>query len=258
MTGLNLFTGEHAVITGAASSIGRAIATTFANEGATVSLIDINEPDLRDVARGIEANGGKATAIVADLATESGWEDAVASALHTPVDMFVHSACPRREDAHHVGGVDEKIFDAMLNTNVRSGFFMARTFANHMKDNKLAGRILFFTSLHANTPRNLPHYSASKAGMTMVMKEMARHYASDGIRVNAIAPGAIPGGGAAAMNDAFQPQKKIPMQRFGSADDIAEAATALMSNRFMKYVTGETLAVDGGLQLYTWIDPPTQ
>jgi len=112
------------------------------------------------------------------------------------------------------------------------------------------------TSLHAYTPRNLPHYSASKAGMTMLMKEMARQFGPSGIRVNAIAPGAIPGGGFATSDDAFQPKRKIPLGRFGTAEDIAEAAVALLSNRFMKYVTGATLAVDGGLQLYSWIEPP--
>jgi len=144
----------------------------------------------------------------------------------------------------------------MLNTNIRSGFLLARAAGAAMAANGLAGRILFMTSLHAYTPRNLPHYSASKAGMTMLMKEMARQFGPSGIRVNAIAPGAIPGGGFATSDDAFQPKRKIPLGRFGTAEDIAEAAVALLSNRFMKYVTGATLAVDGGLQLYSWIEPP--
>ena len=64
-----------------------------------------------------------------------------------------------------------------------------------MRERKIRGRMVILTSLHAESPRNLPHYSASKAGMTMVMKELARALGPDGIRVNAIAPGAIPGGG---------------------------------------------------------------
>ena len=66
-----------------------------------------------------------------------------------------------------------------------------------MKEHKIKGRMLFITSLHAYTPRNLPHYSATKAGQTMLVKELARALGRDGIRVNAIAPGAIPGGGQA-------------------------------------------------------------
>ena len=100
----------------------------------------------------------------------------------------------------------------MLNTNVRSGFLSgAGVCAQSMRtDAGTAGRILFVTSLHNYTPRNLPHYSASKAGMTMIMKETgAPTRAFHGIRVNAIAPGAIPGGGFATSDDAFKPKRKI-------------------------------------------------
>ena len=88
----------------------------------------------------------------------------------------------------------------MTDINLRTGFFLSREVGRHMRDNKIKGRILLITSQHRETPRNLPHYSASKAGMTMVMKELARMLAPDGIRVNAIAPGAIPGGGFVADN----------------------------------------------------------
>jgi len=253
---LNLFAGERAIVTGAASNIGRAIAIALANEGASVILSDINAGRLEDVAGSIRDNGGTAQAITADLSKPDGWRvvaDAVAS---NPPHMFVHSACPQRHETDLVLDVSEAAFDDMLNTNIRSGFLLGRALAKAMIDTKLDGRLLFLTSLHAYTPRNLPHYSASKAGMTMLMKEMARQFGPHGIRVNAIAPGAIPGGGFATSTEAFRPDRKIPLRRFGTAEDIAEAATALMSNRFMKYVTGATLAVDGGLQLFSWIDAP--
>jgi 3-oxoacyl-[acyl-carrier protein] reductase len=256
MAGFNLFAGEHALITGAASNIGRAIATALASEGAAVTLADIDQERMTGVASQIRAAGGAAETIACDLSTAGGWRELVEKTGDGAFEMFVHSACPRRHETDLVLDVSEETFDAMLNTNVRSGFLLARAYAKRMKDKELPGRILFLTSLHAHTPRNLPHYSASKAGMTMLMKEMARQLGPHGIRVNAIAPGAIPGGGFATSDDAFQPKKKIPLGRFGTAEDIAEAATALLSNRFMKYVTGETLSVDGGLQLYSWIDAP--
>ena len=81
----------------------------------------------------------------------------------------------------------------MVNTNLRSGFFLAREMAADMIGAGLRGRILFMASLHEHTPRNLPHYAASKAGQVMVVKELARALGPAGIRVNAIAPGAIPG-----------------------------------------------------------------
>jgi NAD(P)-dependent dehydrogenase (short-subunit alcohol dehydrogenase family) len=112
--------------------------------------------------------------------------------------------------------------------------------------------MLFVTSLHAESPRNLPHYSAAKAGQTMLMKELARALGPRGIRVNAIAPGAIPGGGFAAPQAMAD---KIPLGRFGTPADVAAMAVAVLSERFGAYVTGATLVVDGGIALHNWIDP---
>jgi 3-oxoacyl-[acyl-carrier protein] reductase len=113
--------------------------------------------------------------------------------------------------------------------------------------------MLYLTSLHAETPRNLPHYSAAKAGQTMLVKELARALGPHGIRVNAIAPGAIPGGGFAA--DVAALEAKIAMGRAGTPEDIAGMAVALLSDQFSGYVTGTTVVVDGGLALHNWIDP---
>jgi NAD(P)-dependent dehydrogenase (short-subunit alcohol dehydrogenase family) len=144
----------------------------------------------------------------------------------------------------------------MVNTNVRSGFFIARELGKRMKDGGIKGRMLFITSLHAETPRNIPHYGASKAGQTMVVKELARALGPAGIRVNALAPGAVPGGGFNAA--AFKFDGKIPMGRLGKPEDMADMATALLSDRFSGYVTGTTVAVDGGIALYNWIPLPTE
>ena len=85
----------------------------------------------------------------------------------------------------------------------------------------------------------------------MIVKELARALGADGIRVNAIAPGAIPGGGFDA--DTIALQRMIPLDRTGTPDDIADMAVALLCDRFSRYVTGTTVAVDGGLSLYNWI-----
>lgn len=253
-----LFQNEFAVVTGAASNIGRGLAEAVAGEGAHVLATDINPDALAQTAASITAAGGSAATVVADLAARDGWRDVVTAAGGRTPDIFIHSACPKRNEADVVLDVSEDTFDQMLTTNIRSGFLLARSFAHAMKDEGRAGRILFITSLHAETPRNLPHYSASKAGMTMLMKEMARQLGPVGIRVNAIAPGAIPGGGFATSEDSFQPKRKIPLGRFGTPADISGPALALLSNRFSQYVTGVTLPVDGGLQLYSWIDAPEQ
>lgn len=253
---MTLFAGETAFVTGAASNIGRATAVALAEEGARVICADVDEARLTNVVEEIRAGGGAAEAVVCDLSVRDGWKALADRALAVRPQMLVHSASPARKETDTVSTVSEETFDAMVNTNLRSGFFLSRAVAEQMRSDGTKGRILLVTSLHAHTPRNLPHYSASKGGMTMLVKELARNYGPDGIRVNAIAPGAIPGGGFSLGDGMDALAKKIPMQRFGRADEIAGMAVALMSDRFSSYVTGTTVAVDGGIDLYNWIDAP--
>lgn len=253
MTGTGLFAGELAVVTGSASNIGRAIACALAREGASVLLADINAEGNAATAAVIAPNGGIAEILTVDLSARDGWPKIIAALGDRTPHMLVHAASPARREADHAMAVTEEIWDQMVDTNVRSGFFLARAVAEKMIAASIKGRIVFVTSLHANTPRNLPHYAASKAGQTMVMKELARALGSKGIRVNAVAPGAIPGGGFNA--GAYDWGGKIPLGRLGTADDIAAMTMALLSDRFSSYVTGTTVDVDGGLALFNWIAP---
>jgi NAD(P)-dependent dehydrogenase (short-subunit alcohol dehydrogenase family) len=190
------------------------------------------------------------------LSTEDGARAAFASALRAlgSISIFVHSASPPRRESQTVLAVTSAEWDAMVNTNLRSGFVLGQAIAKHMIAEKIHGKMLFMTSLHAESPRNLPHYSAAKAGETMLVKELARALGPHGIRVNAIAPGAIPGGGFAA--DVAALEKMIALGRTGTPEDIASMAVALLSDRFSGYVTGTTVVVDGGLALYNWIPAP--
>ena len=256
MKTFDLFRGERAVVTGSASNIGRAIALRLAAEGATVLCADIDDAANAETLRRVEAAGGSGRAVTADLSVKDGWRELIGAVGDDAPHMFVHSACPRRHETDLAMTVSEDTFDAMLTTNVRSGFLLGREFGRRMREAGLAGRLLYITSLHAESPRNLPHYSASKAGMTMVMVELARALGPAGVRVNALAPGAVPGGGASNMGDDFGVSQKIPLDRFGTAEDMANAAAALMSNDLMGYVTGATLPVDGGMQHFNWIPMP--
>jgi 3-oxoacyl-[acyl-carrier protein] reductase len=141
----------------------------------------------------------------------------------------------------------------MLEVNLNAGFLIAQALGRHMVERALKGRILFVTSLHAWSPRNLPHYSAAKAGETMLVRELAKALGPHGIRVNAIVPGAIPGGG---FNAPPGMAEKIPLRRFGTPADVAAMAVAVLSERFGAYVTGASIVVDGGIALHNWIDPP--
>lgn len=246
MAGMNtkLLEGERALVTGCAGGIGRGIAKALQAEGAVVLGSDIVAPPAAD---GIDF-------LPSNLARPDGWRMLLDDAVKRlgSISLFVHAASPRRLEADTPLNVTEETWDAMTGINLRSGFFLARELGRHMIERGTKGRMLLITSQHRDTPRNLPHYSASKAGMTMVMKELARVLAPEGIRVNAIAPGAIPGGGFVA-DDLAGLVAQIPLGRAGTPDDIAQIAVALLSERFGRYVVGTTVEVDGGLGLASWI-----
>ena len=239
-----LLDGERALVTGCGGGIGRGIAQALKAEGATVLGSDIGAPPAND---GIDF-------LAADLGQRDGWRKLLDGALAKlgSISVFVHAASPRRLEADTPLSVSEETWDAMTGINLRAGFFLAREVGRHMVERGTRGRILLVTSQHREIPRNLAHYSASKAGMTMVMKELARVLAPSGIRVNAIAPGAIPGGGFVADN-LGELVAQIPLGRAGTPDDIAQMAIAILSERFGRYVVGTTLEVDGGLGLVSWI-----
>lgn len=245
---MGLLDGDTALVTGAASGIGRGIARALAEEGARLLLSDVADEAGQALAR--ELGAGFIAADLADPAAARALFAEAERALGT-VSVLVHSASPRRREEQTVLAVTEVEWDAMLTVGLRAGFVLGQAAGAHMKARSVKGRMLFITSLHAQSPRNLPHYSATKAGQTMLVKELARALGTSGIRVNAIAPGAIPGGGFAA--DVAALEKKIPLGRAGTPEDIAGMAVALLSDRFSRYVTGETVAVDGGLALYNWI-----
>lgn len=254
MPSIGLFRGETALVTGSASNIGRAIAEALAREGAAMLLADVAPARNKATHDAITAAGGAAETIATDLSTKDGWRDLLAKVGNRRIDMLVHSASPPRSESDGPLTVSEETWDSMLNVNVRSGFFLAREVGLAMQRGGVKGRMLFITSLHAYAPRNIPHYSASKAAQTMVVRELARTLGPSGIRINALAPGAVPGGGFNAAQHDFS--GKIPLGRPGNAEDMAGPAVALLSDRFSRYVTGTTLAVDGGIALYNWIKAP--
>jgi NAD(P)-dependent dehydrogenase (short-subunit alcohol dehydrogenase family) len=246
------------MVTGAASGIGRGIAAALAQEGARVVLSDLPGAAGEEAAADLRARGLDARFIAADLASAESPERLLRGAIDSAgcPSVLVHAASPRRLERDHAAAVELATWDQMLAVNLRSGFVLARAAAMEMIARGLKGRMLFVTSLHAHTPRNLPHYSASKAGQTMLMKELARAFGPRGIRVNAIAPGAIPGGGfdaSAAGVDRLI--RCTSLRRLGTPQDIAGMAVALLCDRFSAYVTGTTVVVDGGLALHNWIEP---
>ncbi len=247
---MQLLAGDSALVTGAASGIGRGIAKALAAEGVRLVLSDVSLGPGRMLAEELGA-----VFIEADLSQKSAAHHLFekARAELQKISIFVHSASPRRRESEHLTVVTEDQWDTMLTVGLRSGFVLGQAVGDHMMAHGIKGRMLYITSLHAETPRNLPHYSATKAGQTMLVKELAKALGHAGIRVNAIAPGAIPGGGFDASP---RMQDMIALGRTGTPEDIANMAVALLCDRFSSYVTGTTVVVDGGLALHNWIQPP--
>jgi 3-oxoacyl-[acyl-carrier protein] reductase len=245
---------DAALVTGAGNGIGRAIAQALVGEGVRTVFADIN-PDTVTAAIKSSPRPELAMAWTGDLANRAACDTLLkeAQAAVGQVTHFVHSASPPRREADHAFAVSQETWQRMHAVNIDAGFHLARELARQLIAAHAPGSFLFLTSLHADTPRNLPHYSTSKAALAMLVKELAKTFGRFGIRVNALVPGAIAAGGFVA-DPALA--KHIPLGRLGQAQDLAPMALAVLSNRVSAYVTGAAIVVDGGLSLTNWFEPP--
>ena len=245
---------EAALVTGAGNGIGRAIAHALVGEGMRTVFADLSE---ERVAAAIAAAPRPELAVpwVGDLARRDAWDALPKHAQATlgQVTHFVHSASPPRREADHTFAVDPGTWEEMRAVNVDAAFYLSRELARQLIAAKLPGSFLLLTSLHTGTPRNLPHYSTSKAALAMMVKELAKTLGRFGIRINALVPGAIAAGGFVADSSLA---RHIPLGRIGRAEDLAPMALAVLSNRISGYVTGAAFVIDGGLSLTNWFDPP--
>jgi 3-oxoacyl-[acyl-carrier protein] reductase len=216
---MGMLEGDTALITGAASGIGRGIAKALVAEGVRIILSDFAVEAGRALAGELNA-----TFIAADLADPKAARklfDAAEKSLGS-VSILVHSASPKRRENETALAATETEWDLMVTVGLRAGFVLGQAAGAQMRARNIKGRMLFITSLHAHTPRNLPHYSATKAGQTMLVKELARALGADGIRVNAIAPGAIRGGGFDADTTTLErmiPPKSVAPTQASSANN---------------------------------------
>ena len=245
---------EAALVTGAGNGIGRAIAQALVGEGVRTVFADVN-PETVTAAVKTSPRPDLAVPWVGDLAVSSARDALLAHAAASVgrVTHFVHSASPPRREADHAMAVSHETWAQMHAVNLDAGFHLARELARKLIADKEPGSFLLLTSLHAGTPRNLPHYSTAKAGMAMLVRELAKTFGRFGIRVNALVPGAIAAGGFVADPKLA---KHIPLGRLGKAQDLAPMALAVLSSKVSAYVTGAAIVVDGGLSLTNWFEPP--
>jgi 3-oxoacyl-[acyl-carrier protein] reductase len=245
---------DAAIVTGAGNGIGRAIALALVGEGVRTLFADISADKVR-AATDAAADPALAFAWSGDLAERTECERLLADARERLglVTLFVHSASPPRREQDHLLAVSDETWARMRAVNLDAGFHLGRELAKSLIAAKSPGSMLYLTSLHAQTPRNLPHYSTAKAAMAILVKEMARMLGQHAIRVNALVPGAIAAGGFVA-DPALA--RHIPLGRLGQAADLAPMALAVLSDRIGGYVSGASIVVDGGLALTNWFDPP--
>jgi 2-deoxy-D-gluconate 3-dehydrogenase len=240
-------TGKVAVVTGANTGIGQGIALALAEAGADVALVGRSEAT--ETADKVRALGRRAVLISADLATIAPVREVVDRTLAElgRLDILVNNAgIIRRADA-----VDftEEDWDAVIDTNLKSVFFLCQAAARHMIAQG-GGKIINIASmLSFQGGIRVPSYTASKSGVAGLTKLLANEWAAKGINVNAIAPGYIATNNTAALQSDEARNRsileRIPAGRWGDPSDLGGAAVFLASPA-SDYVQGHILAVDGG------------
>jgi 3-oxoacyl-[acyl-carrier protein] reductase len=237
-----------AVVTGAGRGIGRAIALKFAEAGADVVCVSRTAENSEKVANEVRALGRKAWAHAVDVAEGAAVEAAGEKILAETgrVDILVNNAGITRDGL--LMRMSEADWDAVLNTNLKGAFLFTRAFTRAFLKQR-SGRILNIASvigLIGNAGQC--NYAASKAALIGFTKSVAREFASRGITANVLAPGFIETDMTAVLNEQLKADvlKRIPLNFLGQPEDIAQAAVFLASPA-ARYITGQVLAVDGGM-----------
>ncbi|MFB5664039.1 SDR family oxidoreductase [Alteribacillus sp. HJP-4] len=250
-----------AVVTGAATGIGRATAEVFAEEGALVLCADKKEEQIKELAEDIKAAGGRAEAYGLDVSNEesvAAFTDQVKQDYSTIDVLFNNAGIDQEGGKLHEYPVE--LFDAIISVDLRGTFLMSKYLIPLMLDH--GGSIINNSSMSGSAADlDRSGYNAAKGGVTNLTKAIAIDYGRQGIRANAIAPGTIEtplvSGLAGTANDengkAFRDAQKwvTPMGRLGDPKEMAMIALFLAS-KDSSFITGETITGDGGLTAYTW------
>ncbi|HWL67293.1 MAG TPA: 2-dehydro-3-deoxy-D-gluconate 5-dehydrogenase KduD [Geminicoccus sp.] len=240
--------GRTAVVTGANTGLGQGIALALARAGARV--VGVGRSPMDETRATVEAGGGTFLGVTADLATLEPIPDIVEAAVTNfgRIDILVNNAgIIRRQDAIDFTEAD---WDAVMDVNLKSAFFLSQAAARTMLADGRGGKIIMIASLLSfQGGIRIPSYTASKSGLAGITRLLACEWAAKGINVNAIAPGYFVTNNTEALrNDPDRSEQilaRIPAGRWGQPDDIGGAAVFLASPA-ADYVHGAILPVDGG------------
>ncbi|WP_092522158.1 3-oxoacyl-ACP reductase FabG [Actinopolyspora saharensis] len=245
-----------AVVTGAARGIGSGIAQTLAASGAAVAVVDLEESSCAETVEQIEASGGRALAVGADVTDSDSVEQAferVSEQLGT-VGVLVNNAGVTKDSM--LFKMSEQDWDTVMGVHLRGAFLCSRAAQKRMVPERW-GKIVNLSSVSALGNRGQANYSTAKAGIQGFTKTLAIELGPFGINVNAIAPGFIVSDMTAAtaqrLGMDFEDLKagaagETPVRRVGQPEDIANAVSFLTSDK-SSFITGQTLYVDGGRKL---------
>lgn len=252
------FDSYRAIVTGAGTGIGYGIVEAFANEGALVTLNDIDSDLAAEAAGKINEKVGAERVFpsagdVADVDYVQRMIDDF-TAAHGPLTAFVANAGITNYGAFLDYSPDN--FDRLMSVNLRGSYFCAQRAARHMIANDIAGRIILMSSVTGvQAVPSLSAYGVTKAGLRHMAKCIALEVGKYGITVNAIAPGATVTSRTLADDPNFEANwaTVAPLRTAGYPSDIAGAALFLSSPE-ARHITGQTLTIDGGWTIYS--DPP--
>jgi 3-oxoacyl-[acyl-carrier protein] reductase len=247
---MSLLDAKVAVVTGAGRGIGRAIATRFAAEGATVACVSRTAENAEKAAAAIRSSGGRAVSFAVDVADGAAVTSIAEKILAetSRIDVLVNNAGITRDGL--LMRMSEADWDTVLNTNLKGAFHFTRAFTRQFVRQR-SGRIINIASvvgIIGNAGQS--NYAASKAGLIGFTKSVARELASRGVTCNAVAPGFISTDMTAVLEESVREDvlKRIPLNSFGEAEDVAQAALFL-AGPGGRYVTGQVLSVDGGMAM---------
>ena len=242
-------TGKAALVTGGSRGIGKAIGLRLARQGADVAFSYRGNADAaKATADEIESIGTKALSIQGDVKDPASADTVVKAALDAfgKVDILVNNAGVTRDDL--IMRMTEDAWREVLETNLFGAFWMTKAVTRPMLKAR-AGRIVNITSVSGQAGQmGQANYSSAKAGLIGLTKATARELASRGITVNAVAPGFVLTELTQNLPEALQNEliARTPLGRFGTTEEVADAVAFLASDE-ARYITGQVLAVDGGL-----------